>query len=88
MPERAVGSLYIQAGSIGQMNRGAYIRCAVAKRDGNVRCLLREMRLLPTVKRFSIGADKTKWDVLRLPSPGWAQIAQMATEAFDFYFRV
>lgn len=32
---------------------------------------------------------KTKWCVLRWPSPGMAQMAQMATEAFeDFYFRV
>ena len=32
---------------------------------------------------------KTKWCVLRWPSAGMAQMAQMATEAFeDFYFRV
>src|SRR6185295_652409 len=34
-------------------------------------------------------ANKTKWCVLRWPSPSMAQMAQMATEAFeDFYFRV
>jgi aminopeptidase len=33
--------------------------------------------------------NKTKWCVLRWPSPSMAQMAQMATEAFeDFYFRV
>ena len=33
--------------------------------------------------------NKTKWCVLRWPTPGMAQMAQMATEAFeDFYFRV
>ena len=32
---------------------------------------------------------KTKWCVLRWPSPGMAQLAGMSTEAFeDFYFRV
>lgn len=32
---------------------------------------------------------KTKWCVLRWPSPSMAQMAQMSTEAFeDFYFRV
>jgi aminopeptidase len=33
--------------------------------------------------------NKTKWCVLRWPSPSMAQMAQMSTEAFeDFYFRV
>jgi aminopeptidase len=33
--------------------------------------------------------NKTRWCVLRWPSPSMAQMAQMATEAFeDFYFRV
>lgn len=33
--------------------------------------------------------DKTKWVVLRWPSPSMAQLAQMSTEAFeDFYFDV
>ncbi len=36
-----------------------------------------------------IRVPKTKWVVLRYPSPGMAQLADMSTEAFeDFYFNV
>lgn len=36
-----------------------------------------------------IRVAKTKWCVLRYPSPGMAQMAQMSTDAFeDFYFEV
>ena len=38
---------------------------------------------------FDIRVPKTKWVVLRWPTPSMAQQAQMSTEAFeDFYFRV
>ncbi len=38
---------------------------------------------------MDIRVPKTKWVVLRYPSPGMAQLAGMSTEAFeDFYFKV
>ena len=36
-----------------------------------------------------IRVPKTKWVILRYPSPGMAQLADMSTEAFeDYYFNV
>ncbi|MFI5355897.1 MAG: aminopeptidase [Opitutales bacterium] len=44
-------------------------------------------RLMKRVQDHRVG--KTKWVVLRWPTPGMAQQARMSTEAFeDFYFRV
>jgi aminopeptidase len=43
------------------------------------------------VKRvhFEVRVPKTRWCVLRWPSPSMAQLAQLSTEAFeDFYFKV
>ncbi len=38
---------------------------------------------------FDIRVGKTKWVVLRYPTPSMAQMAEMSTEAFeDFYFKV
>ncbi len=38
---------------------------------------------------FEQRVNHTRWCVLRWPTPGMAQLAQMSTEAFeDFYFQV
>ena len=50
-----------------------------------------KMRLISTKMKGVIDyrVKKTKWCVLRWPSPSMAQLAGMSTEAFeDFYFRV
>jgi aminopeptidase len=52
--------------------------------EGKMRLIAAKMR---PVLDYRI--NKTKWVVLRWPTPGMAQQAQMSTEAFeDFYFKV
>jgi len=47
----------------------------------------RAMKIMRPVQNWRV--DKTKWVVLRWPTPAMAQQAQMSTEQFeDFYFRV
>jgi len=51
----------------------------------------KHMRLISQKMRpvLDYRINKTKWVVLRWPTPAMAQMAQMSTEAFeDFYFRV
>jgi aminopeptidase len=49
----------------------------------------RQARLYAKPVHFEQRVNKTKWCVLRWPTPSMAQLAQMSTEAFeDFYFDV